>query len=252
MDTSEGNRRSMITIRELFETSINFYKTHWKLFTGIQSIPAVLALLSLLFVRPQVNVSTGLAVLFSILGALATGFSWLAIMWAVKEKNTTVKDAYKKSLAYAVPGFVIGLLETLAVLAGFVLLIIPGIYLSIAFSLSHYVLFSEGLRSTTALKASKFYVKGYWWGVLGRYLLLGIAIFAVQFILGLLGGAGSDWEMFQKAIREGGEPQYKTPGFVDYISTLVSIFVFTPLSIIYGFNIYESLKALKGEYNPTS
>ncbi len=249
MDNNEPKKK-LISVGELFKSSIDFYKEHWRLLTGIQLIPALLSVLSFVFLRPQVGSYTFVVIIFSLLGAIATSFSWLALMWVVvRDINTTAREAYRKILSYVIPSFVVGFLEALAIIGGFILLIIPGIYLTIAFNFGHYVLFSEDLRGITALKASKYYVKGYWWGVLGRLLLLGICVGLIQIVLGLFSN-GNSWQIYKQAIGEGIQPQFGGPAIGNYLSSLVSVFVLTPIGIIYASKIYESLKNIKGNYTP--
>jgi hypothetical protein len=249
---SSTERVNLISISELFESSISFYKRHWKVLASIQLPPAILALLSFFFFTPELSKTVWIVVTFSILNGLLTAFSWLASMWLVlRDEKATMKEAYQKSLPYLIPAFVIGLLATLAVLCGIVLLIIPGIYLSIAFSLGHYVLFSEGLKGTSALKASKYYIKGYWWAVFGRYILLGLVIGLLQVVFALISGIFDPRSYLHNTVESSNALEIKTPSIADYVSTMLSLFVLTPISIVYTYGIYESLKRIKGKYTPS-
>ncbi len=68
----------------------------------------------------------------------------------------------------------IGVLEAVIVLGGFILLVIPGMYLAIALSFSNLFLLEKNLRGIPALAASRALVKGRWWSTFWRILVGGI------------------------------------------------------------------------------
>jgi uncharacterized membrane protein len=90
-------------------------------------------------------------------------------------------DESKKAWSLFFPMFWVAILTGLATLAGFVLLIIPGIYLAIALGFSQIILIDRNARGTQALGASRALVKGRWWGTFWRMLAGG-------FVFGLLVG----------------------------------------------------------------
>src|SRR5258706_8350382 len=174
---ASSKTNSFISVSDLFQETINWYKLHWKLLLTIQAIPFAVAVMSVLTmaITPDETTQSVYAGIYGLLSLLVSGFSWLALMWVVgREESVNWKDAYRKSLVLALPSFVIALLSIVIILGGFLLLIIPGIYLAIAYSFSQYALFSDNKRGMEALRASKFYVKGNWWGVFGRGLLFGL------------------------------------------------------------------------------
>ncbi len=77
-------------------------------------------------------------------------------------------SAFRKSKGKIWTMLGVGLLSGLAVGAGTILLVIPGIIFYVWFALSPYVCISEGLRDTNALGASKKLVHGKFWPVLWR------------------------------------------------------------------------------------
>ncbi|MFA5937245.1 MAG: hypothetical protein WC822_05230, partial [Candidatus Paceibacterota bacterium] len=83
------------------------------------------------------------------------------------------------------------ILNGLAILGGFILLVIPGIIFSIWFSFTTYAVVLDNARGTAALSASKKLVVGRWWAVLVRLFIPGILfallIAATQGIVGVLG-----------------------------------------------------------------
>lgn len=65
----------------------------------------------------------------------------------------------------------VSLLGGLITVLGTILLVIPGIYLAIAFTVAVPALLSEGLRGKRALARSRRLVKGRWWATLGLVFL---------------------------------------------------------------------------------
>ncbi len=65
----------------------------------------------------------------------------------------------------------VSLLGGFLTIVGFILLIIPGIYLGIAFTVAVPALLSENLRGSKALARSRRLVKGRWWPTLGLVIL---------------------------------------------------------------------------------
>jgi hypothetical protein len=99
----------------------------------------------------------------------------------------------RESLRYAtrfiLPTLWVSTLFVLLVGLGSILLVIPGIYLFVCFSLSYAVLLVENLRGMKALRRSRALVKGQWWSLFAvlliAYLLTTIGQAALGFALGL-------------------------------------------------------------------
>jgi hypothetical protein len=68
----------------------------------------------------------------------------------------------------------IGLLYGLAVLAGLIALVIPGIYLYIALSLAFAAYIVEGRSGAAALRRSRELVRGRWWPTFGALAIYGV------------------------------------------------------------------------------
>lgn len=139
----------------------------------------------------------------------------VALVYVVKEENTkaSIKDLLMMVRGKIGPYFWVMLLKGLACLAGFVLFIIPGIILSVWFNFAQYAFVMEDKRGVQALVRSRELVKGYWWSMLGRLLLLVAAAALVS--------------------------SMSKVGFF-----LNSLFV-VPFGVIYLYVIYEDLKRVK-------
>jgi hypothetical protein len=83
----------------------------------------------------------------------------------------------------------IGVISTVMIVVGLILLIIPGVYLFVAVSLAVPVLMLEGLRGMGAISRSMSLVSGRWWQTFGR-LVVGLIMYIVAvFIIGAIAGA---------------------------------------------------------------
>lgn len=118
-------------------------------------------------------------------------------------------------------------------------LAIPAIILAVRYSLATFVVVGDNARAMPAIKRSSDYVRGYWWPVLWRFvfigmvaILLSIPIFLFTSFLG---------NFFEKTIA----------GIAGVIVAAIVNIIFSvilpPLYVIYGYKVYENLKAVKGE-----
>jgi hypothetical protein len=83
----------------------------------------------------------------------------------------------------------LGIISTFLIGIGFILIIIPGIWLMVSFSVAVPVLMQERLKGFKALGRSMSLVRRRWWATFGR-LLLSVVLYAVAAILiGVLAGA---------------------------------------------------------------
>jgi len=106
------------------------------------------------------------------------------------------------------------------------MLIIPGIWLAFALSFMSYMFVIEHRRGLDALRQSKDYIKGYWWAVVGRTLLLGLLFVAASIVVQIPFGI-----VFGKTLSS-------------VISMAMTLF-FIPFSMIYHYFIFQNLRELK-------
>ena len=95
----------------------------------------------------------------------------------------------------------VSLIVGLGVGIGTLLLVVPGVYLFVAWSVAVPVLLGENLRGMAALRRSRELVRGRWWacaGVLVLAFLLAIIVAAVILLAltGIFGSDGSDTALF--------------------------------------------------------
>jgi hypothetical protein len=119
------------------------------------------------------------AILISIvLQAVASGFIALAVSYIVaariEGKALTGGEATMKALARMPKLVVVGILATIGVAVGLLLLVIPGIWLAISLAMTTHVVALEDRSVIASLTRSATLVRGRWWETLGFVLLVGL------------------------------------------------------------------------------
>ena len=123
-------------------------------------------------------------------GLLATGACFRAIVSAYLGEST----GWRESLGYALRRchsilWVTILVGVISVL-GFLLCIVPGVYLYVCFAVAIPVLLTEGVKGTKALGRSRRLVSGTWWRVLAVVVLGAILVGIIGFAIAAV-AAGS-------------------------------------------------------------
>jgi hypothetical protein len=221
-----SQRKNVISIGGLLNSSVEIYRKKAKTFAVILSINVPLLLIGLLIsysFNPKNPPSNPLVVLglmvFFVVYLIVTAWSVLSVVFAIKERESTITVKQILILGWlSIPSYIwIYFLMGLAILAGFILLIIPGIIFAVWFSFAIYLFVSEGVKGKAALTASKKLVQGYWWAVFGRIVAMIFIMFMVSLII----------------------------GWVPLLGQLVNLFVMLPFFVIYMYLLHEDLKKVK-------
>lgn len=214
------------SIDSLFRGTWKLYGERWAVLVEIVLLPALVTILGVVLV--------GLGSPFSTFGSLALFAGWVLFVFSSLplvfsiQNGSGVDASYRATIGWFWSFVWLAILEILAVMGGMFMLIIPGIWLAIALSLMVYVFVIERRRGLDALRQSKDYMKGYWWAVAGRSILLGLlfigATIVIEFPVALFFGksAGS-------------------------LASMVLVLFFMPYSAIYHYNIFTNLRELKPE-----
>jgi len=133
-----------------------------------------------------------LGLVFALVMLIVNFWSKASQLVAVRDTRSSVdiKKSLKEGWRLWVPYAWVAVLEGLALMVGFILLIIPGIIFAIWFIFTPYTLMFDGFKGVAALKRSKELVQGYWWAVFGRMALMMLIVFAFSFVP-LVGSIGS-------------------------------------------------------------
>lgn len=206
----------------VIKQSFSLYKANLGMILLIGLVPSVFSILGYIIDADAFPLaSTILAIAWGISSYLA----FIAILLLVVTHSTkmTLAEAYKRSLSYVFPLLWITILSSLVILAGVPLLIIPAIYLGGLLSFAAYALVAEEKRGLSALAQSWHYVRGKWWALFYRsillYVILGVVTIAISSIL----GTGSNEDILAQ--------------------DLVGAFFFGPISTILMWILYKAFKA---------
>lgn len=129
---------------------------------------------------------------------LATAACFRAIAQAYLGEEADWRSSLKYALGMAPALLWLTLLYALGLFLGLLLLILPGIYLYVAWAFALPVLLVEGLRGPKALGRSFQLVKGRWWRTFGvivvGFILATIVSTIAQavFLIGIFAGEGND------------------------------------------------------------
>lgn len=240
---------SLIRPGELLRKTFQIYKSRIGVFLGIMVIPFLVYLLFIPFFLLPLFFNLSLIVFYKSLGLILLPFVLLvmivlgiiafvvslwasiALLYAIKERDQKIgiRESFAKAWHKILSYFWISILVGLITMLGFLLFIIPGIIFGLWFSLAGYVLVSEDIKGTKALFRSKQLIKGHWFKVFWRFLVLGFVIFIIYIAFSLL--------ISPIAVL------FKIP-FFQNITNILSIFI-TPFSATFYFLVYENLKQLK-------
>jgi hypothetical protein len=128
-----------------------------------------------------------LSFLFSVLvaGPISYGaaYAWLR---AVRGERPVVDNLFEPFRGYWVRAVLANLLHEIVLVVGFILLIIPGIFLSVRLAFVPFLVVDEGLGPVEALTESFNRTSGHFWMIFGTGLL-GILIVIVGFVLLVIG-----------------------------------------------------------------
>ncbi|MFA5109707.1 MAG: hypothetical protein WC458_04170 [Patescibacteria group bacterium] len=139
-------------------------------------------------------------------------------------------DIFKETKKLFWPYFGLTLLTTIFILLWSLLLIIPGIIYSIFYSLACYAFFFEEKRGMAAIRRSIQLVKGYWWPVFGRFLVICLATWIFMAIVSLPLSFVSEDSIFSSL----------WAGLIQIISFLIG-----PVVLLFNYRIYRDLVKIK-------
>jgi hypothetical protein len=260
---------NLISFGDLLGQSLDLYEKNWKklslltlwVFLGvlIGEIPN----LGLAFLAR--NQETAVAIGMQLLGMLILLVCVLPptirlnlVVLKLAKGEGAEATPWNKTFALLLPTIIVSLLQGLLTLGGFILLIIPGIWLSVALGFATYALWDEGTKGLGALKRSYQLVKGRWWATLVRLLvphfLIGMVWFvafmvaalciAILTVLGLMliGLLGTVSPLAANIASIVGLILLVVSGLAAYFIPLI---VMTPLSMIPSVKVYLNLKSTR-------
>lgn len=239
--TSEAE--SLVSVKKLFVDSWRIYVLKLSDFVEmylrglIGAIPMlILGLLgALLFYWLGFN-WWPLYVLFGLLGLAAVAWaiyygvrSKIGLILILENKEKSARENFLESKNFFFAYFAVSLLTGIIIFLSFLLLIIPGVILSVIWSMAALSVVLEN-KSTfgAAVKRSRELVKGYWWPVFGRFLAIGVLAFFVSLVMNIP----------VASLNEIGKQAY---------TFVVNVFwaLISPLFLTYSYLLYKDLASKK-------
>jgi hypothetical protein len=233
-------------IGEILSTAFQLYRRHWRTLLAIAAVVVVpLTLLQYLFgdlVRTQgeetrngtvvetaswsVGVAGLLAALAGILMYLVlTGAITRAVAAEVAGEDPSVEQSYRFGFHRLGSVLLVSVLVGLAIVAGLIVFIIPGIYIGVRLAVSIEALVVEGRRGTEAMGRSWGLVGGHWWHAFGTLLVATLVTGVVNAVITAPFGA-TNW-------------------FVQALAAAVATVVTLPYGVLVGVLLYLDLRARK-------
>jgi hypothetical protein len=105
-------------------------------------------------------------------------------------KPVSIGSALSAGIALLLPLFGLGLLVGLGIVGGLILLIVPGVYLALRWSVASPVLVAERTGITAAMGRSAVLTENHRWAIFGLFVVLLIFIMVVSLVIGILVGGG--------------------------------------------------------------
>jgi hypothetical protein len=128
------------------------------------------------------------ALVYGLIVTPIIGGAGMAFCYNYLQQGTSdLKGAFDKAIAQSGQLIIGTILYALAVMVGFVCLIVPGIYLSVRFGFVTYAIISENCSAIDGFKYSSKLVEGRWWPIFGSMLVSIIFVIPV-FIMGIIAG----------------------------------------------------------------
>ena len=231
----------------LLRTALHQYRAHLRYLVVLFSIPFILSIipsvLSLTF--PTLSYLGGLAIFVGALFSLAAGIGLIAAR-AAGALGENMQETFRRGYPFFIPFLTVVGINLFIALGSYTLLIIPGFVLSVLLSQIIFTLIVDGKKGLSAFLSSWQLVYGRFWQVLGRLALLWIVTILVvsitMLILSLLGFGPAP----SLGIRELSDfARVQTPARVlpaALVLAAIKLFVLTPFSILFLFELYQSLK----------
>ena len=241
-----SNGQQLMGVGTLIGKAWETFRAKFTVIIQIAAIGVVVQILQIGLILSAVPVHAILSLVLGSVNFLVSLWLGVSLLYVVKDRNEeiTVKEALSRGWKRVLSYWWISILSGLIVMGGFLLLIVPGIILTIWFALAVYILVSEDRRGMNALFRSKQLVSGYWWSVFGRFLVLGLVVFATIIPLIVLtviiGGPESFGSNNQAEVELG------LGGLVIQLLSTLYQWAIAAIVAAFGFLLYEDLKRVKG------
>jgi len=233
-----------MNVGEIFDHSFKLFKAQFKSYLAIMAVGTVCLIGTVIIIAaayfaggptPAIVSGVVFGVLLIAVNLAMAGALVMKISEQIFNRNISLVEAFRYGFSRALSLFFGCLLMFFVCSIGFILLIIPGIYLATLGSFILQVILIEGKGPGGAMMRSRELVKGYWWRTFGILILLNILISVLASVaalpLALAGwGLSGDLNILQA---------------VNNIVKLLMSFLLYPLSLIATTLLYYDLRIRK-------
>ncbi|MFA5001078.1 MAG: hypothetical protein WC531_02495 [Candidatus Paceibacterota bacterium] len=227
----------LISVSDLFKNAWAIYREKFALVVGLLVLPFLLLVVSQLLMLTQNGLASALAVLIGLASGVGILWGSASLILALRDRTQklTIKEAYRLGWTKKLWSLIwVAILATFIVGGGYWLFLIPGIILTVWLMFAQVLVLVENEKGMKAIVKSREYTRGYFWPILGRYVLMAIAVTLVYAILMFLVGL---------VTRQLGGLSFAILNSL--LGVIVSVLV-TPWAVIYLYLVYENLKQIKG------
>jgi hypothetical protein len=232
-------------IGEILSTAFQLYRRHWRTLLAIAAVVVVpFTLLQYLlgdWVRTrgevsgyqQISTATWAVGAAGLVAGLAGLLMYLVLTGAITRavaaeaagQDPSVEQSYRFGFHRLGSVLVVSVLVGLATIAGFILLVIPGIYIGVRLAVSVEALVVEGRRPTESMGRSWALVGGHWWHAFGALLVAGLITGVVNAVITT--------------------PFSNTSWLVQAVAAAVATIITLPYGVLVGVLLYLDLRARK-------
>jgi hypothetical protein len=236
-------------IGEILSTAFQLYRRHWRTLLAIAAVVVVpLTLLQYLlgdWLRnrgeitsyQQISTATWAVGAAGLVAGLAgvlmylvlTGAITRAVAAEVAGQDPSLEQSYRFGFHRLGSVLLVSVLVGLATIAGFILFIIPGIWIGVRLAVSVEALVVEGRRGTQAMGRSWALVGGHWWHAFGALVVAGLLTGVVNAVITT--------------------PFTNTSWFVQAIAAAIATVITLPYGVLVGVLLYLDLRARKEQLN---
>lgn len=186
---AEGTRSARLPgVGELLSDALSFVTGRLDLVALLAApylVVAVLEYLTTTLPPAQADTMTIAVGFFTIAAALLYVLFFGALLYIVMrqpEEHVSFSEGFAWALTHFFGLIWLYILSGLVVWGGFILLIIPGIIVSVYLYMAQYAFVAEDMRGMQALRRSHELVSGYWWAIAGRLLGILLVTFGIVFL----------------------------------------------------------------------
>lgn len=196
--------------------------------------------------NPSATISIISAIVVAIFGLITVYLSVItgAASIYVVGHDDDARTAFKKANSIFWRYLALMILSAIIIGVGFIVFVIPGIIFGVMLAFAGTALALENIGPIQALKRSAHLVKGFWWTVFARLLVLvifviiismvGNAIMSLSYWFFDMVGSGIGWMIMGIAL-----------GVVVYAIGAAVNFAMGTISVVYNYSLYRRLKEIK-------